>query len=72
MADYSFEVTAQQWRDDPYYVASGYPLERVTVVASDKTGAMEAAKVVLGDADRGRHWRFWFGKVIDVRLVKEE
>ncbi len=69
MADYSFDVTAQQWRQDPYYVASSAPIQKITVIASTKQGAVEEARRVLGTPDAHRYWRVWIGAARDVRLV---
>jgi hypothetical protein len=69
MADYAFEITAQQWSRDSYYVSSSRPVIRVTVVASTQADAVTEAKRMLGDPERSRYWRIGVGKAIDVRLA---
>ena len=70
MADYAFEVTAQQWRTDPYYVASSAPVHKVEVVASTEDEARAEAKRVLGPPADHRYWRTWIKRGRDVRLIE--
>jgi hypothetical protein len=69
MTDYAFTLRAQQWRDDPYYVASSAPMHTLTVVASTKQEAFNEAERVLGAPDRYRYWRYWVTETKDVRLI---
>lgn len=69
MTDYAFTLTAQQWRDDPYYVASSAPVHKVTVVASTKQEAFNEAERVLGAPSSHRYWRYWVKEMKDVRLI---
>jgi hypothetical protein len=68
MADYVFKLTAQQWRDDPYYVASSAPVHSVEVVASTKQEAIDEAARMLGPAASHRYWRFWVKSSRDIRI----
>lgn len=68
MADYAFQLEAQQWRTDPYYVASGRPIKHLTVVATSEDLAIEEAKKVLGEPERGYYWRFVTRDIKDARL----
>ncbi len=67
-ADYAFKLTAQQWPDDPYFVASSAPVKKITVVAATQAEAFTEAVRVLGPSDSDRYWRFWVDSVVDVRL----
>lgn len=69
MADYQWKIAAQQWRDDPYYVASSAPIQKVTVVAPTKQEAINEAARILGPAADHRHWRYWVGEATDIRLL---
>jgi hypothetical protein len=68
--DYAFTCEAQQWSNDSYYVASSSPVHKLTVVASTKSEAVSEVKRVVGDAERGRHWKVWVREAVDVRLAK--
>lgn len=67
---YAWEMSAQQWRADPYYVASGAPVERVTVVASTREEAFAELWRVLGPARRHRVWKGWVLGAKDVRITE--
>lgn len=69
---YAWDMRAQSWRDDPYYVSSSAPIYPVEVVASTKQEAIQEAARVLGSAGDHRHWRFSQIKGRDVRLVNKE
>jgi hypothetical protein len=70
-AQYAWPISAQQWDDDPYYVASSWPVHKVVVVASNQKDAIAEALRLLGESKRGRHWRTWTGKAKDLRLLTE-
>lgn len=72
MAEYAFEVKAQQWRDDPYYVASSAPVHKLTVVAETIAGARTEARNLLGPPSSHRVWKLWVGQGRDLRLVQAE
>lgn len=72
MSEYAFKMDAQQWRDDPYYVASSAPVQKLTVVASTKADAVTEALRVLGTPERYRHWKIWVRDATDVRLVPQD
>lgn len=72
MAEYAFEVTAQQWREDPYYVASGAPVHKIEVIASTEEEARAEAKRDLGPAQTYWYWRTWIKRGRDIRLVAAE
>lgn len=72
MADYVFEITAQAWRTDSYYVGSSQPVHHIKVVASTEGEAQIEATRVLGELDRSWYWRFWVESAKDVRLVKDK
>lgn len=65
---YAWEMKAQQWRDDPYYVASSAPMQKVTVVAPTRPAAFEELWRVLGPAASGRHWKGWVLSAKDIRI----
>lgn len=67
-ADYAFKLTAQQWRDDPYYVGSSAPVKQITVVAATQAEAFTEAVRVLGPSADHWYWRFWVESVVDARL----
>ena len=71
MTDYAWKMTAQAWRDDPYYVGSSAPLNPIEVVAPTRQEAMNEAARVLGPLRRGWVWRFFDIKGRDVRLTEE-
>jgi hypothetical protein len=70
--EYAFTCKAQQWRADPYYVASSSTVHKITVVASTKAGAIEEAKRILGEPDSGRYWRVFVLEAVDVRVAARE
>lgn len=69
MAEYVFKVKAQQWLDDPYYVASSAPMHELAVIAETKAGARAEALRVLGKPADYRYWRTWTTQGKDVRLI---
>lgn len=69
---YAWDMKAQQWRDDPYYVASSAPMERVTVVAATRKQAFAELWRVLGPASSHRHWKGWVMGCKDARLVNQD
>ena len=72
MSSYVFEIKAQQWDRDSYYVASNYPIHRLMVVATTKEEALIETDRVLGYPADGRYWRHWIVSVKDIRLVRNE
>jgi hypothetical protein len=72
VSEYAFKMDAQQWRDDPYYVASSEPVQKLTVVASTKADAVTEALRVLGRPADYRVWKVWVRDAIDIRLVPQD
>ena len=68
---YAWDMKAQQWRDDPYYVASSAPIEKVTVVAATRAEAFKELWRVLGPASSHRRWKGWVLGCKDARLIQE-
>ena len=72
MSDYAFEMTAQQWNNDSYYVSSSKPLYQLTVVASTKSEAVTEVKRLVGKPDRDHYWSIRVLSAKDVRLIRAE
>jgi predicted RNase H-like HicB family nuclease len=69
VADYQFNLTAQAWRRDSYYVASSQPIRELQIVASTEDEARTEAHRVLGEIDSSWYWRIRVQSMKDVRLL---
>ena len=72
MSDYEFDLKAQQWSKDRYYVGSSDRNYPMTVIASVKQEAIDKAVAVLGAPDYDRYWRFWVLNIREVKLLAVE
>ncbi|PRB01776.1 hypothetical protein [Microbacterium sp. MYb64] len=69
MAEYAYDMIAQPWRKDPYYVASGQRKERVEVVASNDAEAFTETRKLLPTINDAYYWRLWVNKRTDLRIL---
>ena len=72
MSDYEFDLKAQQWSKDTYYVGSSATTYPMTVIASTKQEATDKATAVLGTPEYDYYWRFWVLNIREVQLLTAE
>ena len=72
MSDYEFDLKAQQWSTDNYYVASSSRIYPMTVISTTKQEAIDKAEGVLGTPSSGHYWRFWTLNIREIRTTAPE
>lgn len=66
--EFRYELWATTRPDDTYYVTNWDRKQKITVVASTKQEAINAAAAALGEAGSRRHWVFSTISLTDARL----
>lgn len=69
MAQYVYEMGAQPWRRDPYYVASSQKKELLSLVARNDDEAFVEARNLLRPIDSAWYWKIWVISRTDLRII---